>query len=311
MPADVRGSVDRYRPKLLTVAQWANWGDSVVACVEALGPQTPKDGIRLLTMLAAFAADLDRLGKEPPLETHLTLRLIEWHVNERPPGSAATRRSELQRIGRIVNPTHPWPLPRKAFAPGHRYPPYTAVELASLERAADAPRTRARRRIFQVAMALGLGVGLDGRTLFTVFPEHVEPVGALDVIVHGPPPRPPVQVTGRLAVWLREWAADTDAGQPVIGSRGTYNTVVSSLTGDDGETRLQPGRLRSTFVVHLLETARGPVRELLEVVGVESFKALDGYLPYLAPPDPPQRLVGPLNPTNAPTRPEHDRGAAS
>ena len=286
MTEEVRKRVDAYRPLCLSPGEWARWGPSVLEAVFTVSPRTVDEASRTLGLLARFAADAERWGWEPPLAQHLSIRTIDRHIAAFTNGGAQrTRRSVLVSIGRVVNPIERWPMAEKRIGKSARKPPYSEVELRSLHEAAKHQEPRSERRLFQVVLALGLGGGHDGRSIHSITPERIERQSASIVRLDRIGTRPGMRVSGTHGRWLNYWAANTEAGHPIIGPVGTYNSRVHNLFGDDSTTPLKVARVRTTFVVHLLKQRTLSICEIVQLAGLSSATSLDVYRTFLAAPD--------------------------
>ena len=286
MTKEVKQRVDLYQPVCLSRREWAIWGPSVLDIVYEISPETVDQATRIVGLLARFCVDAERWGWDPPLAQHLTVRSIGRHVggfsND---GTRRTRRHSLISIGRVVNPAQRWPPVEPVIGRSSRQPPYSRTELMSLHEGATHWEPISHRRMFQVALALCLGAGLDGRLVHSVTPERVERVGQAHVVVRQSDTRPSMTIKGIHGQWLAYWAANTEPDHPVIGPRGTYNGRLYTLFGSDGKTRMSMSRLRTTFVVHLLTSPSLSQSQILQLSGLKSTSSLDMYREFVTEPD--------------------------
>ncbi len=286
MSEEIERKVIAYQPRCLTEEQWADWGDSILDVVRTLSPTKVGDAQRTLSLLARYARDLDSWGHSPPIGPLFTRRLIERHIrpfgNE---GARRARRSALVAVGRVANPDHPWPNAMQKLGRSSRLPPYTDKELRSLHEAARHQQPRSLRRVFQMHLALMLGLGCDRRNLFSITPEMVVRSGnsRVRVTVDG---RPELEVSGLHGQWIAYWAANTEPGRPVAGPKSVTNGKLHTLVGDDLETRINTARLRTTFVVHLLNQRLLSIPEVLQLTGFKGLTSVDLYALHLDPADP-------------------------
>lgn len=286
MPEDVSRSVNRYTPRCLTEEQWAKWGGTNLDVVRILAPTEVAHVRRMLSNLASFAADLDDWGHSPPIAPLFTVRLIERHSRAiKNVGAQRVRRAWLMSVGRTVNPHHPWPVPMGKYPRERRQPPYAAWELDSLHDAAKHQEPRSLQRLFQMNLALMLGAGCDRQNLYSVTPEMVSSYDTTRVCVsiEG---RPAVDVSGLHGQWIRYWAANTEPGRPLAGPKSVANGKLASLRGDDGETRISTARLRTTFVVHLLDQRMLNLTEFMQLTGFGGLTSVDLYATFLEPAEP-------------------------
>lgn len=282
MTEPVRHKVHSFTPECLTTEEWAAWGPGIIDNVYDVSPETVDQASRTVSLLSRFAADAQRWGWEPPLAEHLTLRSVDRHcsafTNE---GARRTRRSALIAIGRIINPETQWPPVREKMGRSRREPPYDRSELVSLHEGAEHREPRSQRRLFQVGLSLGLAAGLDGRTIHDVTTDQIRRLGPSRVCIDPIGARPVIEVRGLHGKWISYWAANTEPGCPVIGSRSVYNGRLHTLVGDDGTTRMSMARLRTTFIVHLLKQRSLSHNEFLQVAGLNSTSSLDLYREFL------------------------------
>lgn len=284
LPEHVSLRVEKYRPQLLTKDEWRSWGPSIKEVVYTVRPDNPPEASRVVTSLVGFVRSLIGWGFEPPVAQHLLLPRIDRHLaNNTSPGSKRTRRTELIKLGRVLNPEYPWPTKLEAVARSTRKPPYTLVELESLVRAAESQERAVDRRLFQIALALGLH-GHDGRTLPYITRERILHRDG-ECYLSGDDIRPEILISGQLSEWVQHWQERTKPEQPVVGSKGYFNSELSRLRGDDGKTRLRMARLRTTYVVRLLEEPGLLQGEILALAGLTSTSSLDQYRCYAAPID--------------------------
>ena len=277
---DVRRRALSYKPQMMTTDQWADWGDCVVAAVAAGTPKRPDTAKRLLGVLARFALSLDNWGFEPPMAPLYTAVKVERHLREFPTESTRrTHRTELYRIGRLVNPIGEWPIAREKLGRNPRKVPYSQAELRDLLRAASTQATPGRTRTIQIGLALGLGAGMSGREIPGVYGRHIQSHTQMAMLV-GAPGRPDMVIPGRLGHWLASWAEKTDPDRPLM----TLNQVNSMVTrvASVGGTELSLGRLRSTYVVALINRDV-PVRQLLILTGLKTANSLHEYIVHAQP----------------------------
>ena len=90
---------------------------------------------------------------------------VGWATGIAAPGTVATWRSDLRRIGPALARHAPWerPLPPTGAIQPAR--PYSGREARLIRAAVGVQRTARLAEVAQVAVVLGLGAGLDGRWL--------------------------------------------------------------------------------------------------------------------------------------------------
>lgn len=288
MPEHVTRQVEHYAPILLPEEVWSEWRESILGVVYTVRPDRVEDSRRIMSILARFVVDLIAWGMEPPITDHLILGRIERHIAEiKRPGSRRTRRTELIKLGRIFNPAHRWPQASPKIARSTRLPPYSSAEGRSLMRGAEHYFSTVDRQLFQVALALGLN-GHCGRSAPGILRERVF-VRDGYVVIGGDELRPDMAVRGQLAVWLVRWHERTKPEHPIIGPHQRFNSRLSLLRGDDGKTRVQMARLRTTFITRLLLEPGLLQGEILQLAGLRSTSSLDEYRQYV--PETPPELV--------------------
>ena len=197
--------------------------------------------------------------------------------------SWATYRSVLYRVGPQLTKTAPWADRSRRTHKRRVAAPYSPAELAGVRADAIAQPTTGRRRAARALVALGAGVGLDGRWAVRVAGDDVHlRDGVVVVTVHGPVPRDvPV-----LAAWeddVLDLAAEM-GNEFLVGGRSTARNRAGSLarrvTVAPGHPRLSSARLRSTWLVtHLAMGTRLP--ELGRAAGLRGVTVLSDLLPYV------------------------------
>jgi integrase len=202
--------------------------------------------------LAAFG---ERVGLEPRPEVLLHASVIERFVVAGSDGvSAATRRTlrtNLRFLARAVA-AHPPPAP-VALPRERAKRPYTDMEIAGYLALAAAQPTSARRARASALVCLGGGAGLVGSELRHITGRHVVArSGGLLVIVGGRRPRA-VPVLARFHEPLSAAAAFAGTGYLIggrdPGRRNLTDVLSAALCADAGLPRLEPGRLRATWLV--------------------------------------------------------------
>jgi integrase len=202
--------------------------------------------------LAAFG---ERVGLEPRREVLLHASVIERFVVAGSDGvSAATRRTlrtNLRFLARAVA-AHPPPAP-VALPRERAKRPYTDMEIAGYLALAAAQPTPARRARASALVCLGAGAGLVGSELRHITGRHVVArSGGLLVIVGGRRARA-VPVLARFHEPLSAAAAFAGTGYLIggrdPGRRNLTDMLSAALCADAGLPRLEPGRLRATWLV--------------------------------------------------------------
>jgi integrase len=250
--ADAAGAaVAAYAPRWLSPAA-ANVVREVVA---AAAPRTRARAKALLFAAGRLAVFGERLGLELCAGVLLAPATIERFVlegcREVSPATRRTLRTNLRALARATE-RYPEPAP-VALSREHAKPPYSPAEIAGYLRLAAAQPTVARRRRATALVCVGAGAGIIASELRHLHGSDVteHPAGVL------------VRVTGQrarvvplLAGYHRpllEAAAFAGAGlicggrQP--GRRNLSDALCAALSADSSLPRLEPGRLRSTWLL--------------------------------------------------------------
>ena len=259
--------VGGYRPQKLDRSTWVTVKPFVATCAEELaldGGAASLRKIRVLARLAGWA-----LGEGLPLDVEVVLdpdtveRFIASGVDH--DRSQATYRSELRRLGPLLTRHAPWEARPRPVARRQVAPPYTPQELGQLRAFAAAQPTAQRGRAARALLALGAGVGLDGRWLARVRAQDAVPV---------------------LAAWEDEVLdLKATAGEEyLVGgcstARNRAGSLAASLVVPYGCPKFSASRLRSTWLVsHLAMGTRLP--ELARAAGLQGVTVLSDLLEFV------------------------------
>lgn len=241
------------------------------AALTRAAPGTPGRAKALLYAASRLARFGESVGLELEAETLLGEATIERFVlTGCPTVSAATRRTlrtNLRALARALTAHSrpaPTPLPRERAKR-----PYSEVEIAGYLRLAAAQPTEARRMRATALICLGAGAGLVGSDLRQVSGRDVtRRCGGLVVAVGGRRARA-VPVLARFHEPLL--AAAAFAGERCLlgGSdperRNLTDALNAALSRDAGLPRLQPARLRATWLC-----------ECAELIGLQAFMRAAG-----------------------------------
>lgn len=276
-----------YVPIGLSEARWAQVRELVVAQVLRLnvGLETMKRCIRALAYLSSWCVD-EHVALD--VEHVLDPDTVERYCTEGLCGTdaAVSRvRGDLRRLGRTLTATAPWePLPRP-LARTKLPAPYSAAELAVIERDIARQATKLRRTTARAMWLLGLGAGLDGRWNTKVRGTAVSKVGDL-VVVQVPDP------VARLVVLRAGYATDLlelaeAAGEGLLVgvrkvSKNSPSEFAADITLESGRIEFSPARLRSTWLVAHLE-AGTQIPVLLQAAGMRRLGSLGDLLGYVRP----------------------------
>jgi integrase len=222
------------------------------AAVARAAPRRPERAKALLYAAGRLAGFGESVGMGLGAETLLREATIERFIlTGCPTVSAATRRTlrtNLRALARALEGAPPpAPLPRERAKP-----PYPQAALAGYLRLAAAQPTEARRMRATALLCLGAGAGLVGSELRHVRGrEVIERSGGLVVEVSGRRARA-APVLARFGAPLEE--AARFAGDRLIlggrepGRRNVSDALCAALSQDPSLPRLEPGRLRSTWL---------------------------------------------------------------
>ena len=282
----VATTIARYSPKGIEAVA----ADFARAVVLAVAPASPARARALLWACSRLATWGLAVGLEATPEVLLHPSVIERYVAVGTPGrrSSARRsvRTNLRFVARRVVPDlHP-PDPA-SLRRDRAKAPYTPSEVEGFFALAGAQPTKARRHQLTGLLALGLGAGLERGELRGVKGRHVvSRSGGVLVLVDGERARA-VPVIARYQERLLASAAFAGDGFVIGGRSPTRRNVTTDLLGrlSGGEdlARLDPGRLRSTWLAEHLE--RLGMRALFAAAGVRCSQRLGDLAARLPSPD--------------------------
>lgn len=181
-------------------------------------------------------------------------------------GTRATFASRIKAIGREHAPENGWtPKPGQV---GKRPPhqPYTSEEVQRLKARVRSQQTPFRTRLGETALALGLGVGADGRTLRLVRSRDVvEQDGWVEVTLQRPE---------RVVVARAEWSAElVRLARSLPPDAFLVRSRIDNLDrqverGRGDKLELRAVRLRSTYAAALVRDGV-PVHVICHALGIE------------------------------------------
>lgn len=246
----VAGVIAGYRPRSLSAAA-AGFARGVVA---AAAPQTPGRAKALLFAAGRLAAFGESVGLELSPRVVLSEAVIERFVRcgcaGLAPASVRTLRTNLRALARALE-RYPQPA-AIGLARERAKAPYTPAQIAGYLRLAAAQSTEARRMRASALVCLGAGAGVVASEL-----RHLRGCdvacrsGGVIVTIGGSRARS-VPVLERYQEPLVDAAAFAGEGlicggrQP--GRRNVSDALSAALSGDPALPRLEPGRLRSTWL---------------------------------------------------------------
>jgi integrase len=233
--------------------------------VAQAAPRRRERAKALLYAAGRLAAFGESVGLELSAEALLRRSTIERFVLTGCPAvSAATQRTLRTNLRALARAHEAHPSPPAPLARERAKPPYGEAEIDGYLRLAAAQPTEARRKRATALVCLGAGAGLVGTELRHLRGRDVKRrSGGLVVLVSGRRARP-VPVLARFQASLEEAARFAGRGYLLGGGRsGRRNLTAalgSALSADAGLPRLEPGRLRATWLC-----------ECAELVGLRAF----------------------------------------
>lgn len=281
--------IANYKPNSIPVAEWDNViGPLVRACVIKTGVDKRYQVIHALRGTAGLAVWARQQGIPLQPEQLFAVETVDRYVTVGLPHMSAESRRTLRAVIRMVGIANtrnaPWEPRPVALPRNHLQAPYTATDIGWWWEIATTQSTPGRARTAQAVVALGLGVGIITSEHHDVTGENVRRSGeALVVDIPGERAR----TVACQAVWadrLEELAAQ-HRSEPLIGTysrnRNRVNSLIARVERPAGMPTLVPARLRSTWIVGLLN--RGvPIPALMSAVGWTAIPRLDDYMQYLA-----------------------------
>jgi integrase len=247
-PEAVAVVIARYRPRGIS-ASAAGLARELAA---AAAPESAARAKALLFAAGRLAAFGERVGLELSPQVLLSEAVIERFVlvgcGGLSPASVRTLRTNLRALARSLERyPRPVPLPRERAKA-----PYSRAEIEGYLRLAQALSTRRRRMRASALICLGAGAGIIAGELRHVRgTDVVQRSGGVLVLVSGRRARS-VPVLWRYQEPLL--AAAAFAGEQFIvggrepGRRNLTDELCRALSADRSLPRLQPGRLRSTWL---------------------------------------------------------------
>ena len=278
LPKPVQNKITNYSSRLASPEVWERWGEDITQVTVDAFPDTVDAASKVLPLITAFAISLDGWGFAPPLAEHFTPAKVERHSATVPRAQTGrTVRHALTDVGRSVNPRAGWPVKRPPLPQSSRLHPYDRPECRSIMRSATHWSPPWQRQMFQVSVGLGFGAGLDGRSIPLVTGDHLIAHGH-EIVLTSFEHLPDMAIGGVFAKWLSDWKGQLASNdQPILGPATRINNGISQLRGDDNALRIQLARLRTTFVVNLIENDL-PLRQILALSGMKGPSSLDSYI---------------------------------
>jgi integrase len=244
-------AVERYAPPSLS-ERAAALAREVVA---AAAPPTPARAKALLFAAGRLAAFAESVGLELSPAVVLSEPVIERLVlvgcDRLAPASVRTLRTNLRSLARAVE-RYPQPAPT-ALARERAKAPYSEAEIEGYLRLAAALSTKRRRLRASALVCLGAGAGIVAGELRQLRgTDVVARTGGMLVLVGGRRPRSVPVLAGyheRLLAAARFAGENFIVGGRDPGRRNITDALCAALSADSSLPRLQPGRLRSTWLI--------------------------------------------------------------
>jgi hypothetical protein len=241
-------------------------------------PRTRERAKALLYAAGRLAAFGESVGMEPQADTLLREATIErFALTGCPRVSAATRRTLRSNLRALARAHEARPSPQPAPLPRERAKaPYGEAEIDGYLRLAAAQPTEARRMRATALLCLGAGAGLIGAELRHLRGHDVKRrSGGLVVSVSGPRARA-VPVAARYHRPLEAAAAFAGEGYLLGGRepdrRNLSEALNAALSGDPSLPRLEPGRLRATWLCECAESIG--LRAFMDAAGLRCSQRL-------------------------------------
>jgi hypothetical protein len=199
------------------------------------------------------------------------------------PSAKATTRSQLRRLGRALATGAPWEPPPAAFSRTKVAPPYSAAELALIDRDTQRQGTQPLRHAARALVTLGVGAGLDGRWNTRIEVADVRRTrGSVEIRVPAPNARL-VVVRERYADEILALATAVGRG-PLVGRSTNHKNAAARIAAevviDQGRLVLAPKRLRSSWLVSLVE-GRVELPVILEAAGLKGLGPIEDLLAFI------------------------------
>lgn len=290
-------TIARYRPRSLSPAA-AGFAREVVA---RASPGTPARAKALLFAAGKLASFGERVGLELSAGVLLDGAVIERLVLQGCAGaSPATRRTVRTNLRSLARSLERYPQPAPVPLVRERAKqPYTEAQIAGYLRLAAVQSTVARRMRAGALVCLGAGAGIIARELRHLRGSDVAcHAGGVIVTIGGRRARS-VPVLARYHEPLLDAAAF--AGERLLvgglqpGRRNVSDELCHALSTDSSLPRLEPGRLRSTWLVACAE--RIGLGAFMQAAGIRCSQRLGdlaAQLPATSEPELVALLGGPL-----------------
>jgi integrase len=247
---EAAGVIARYAPGGVSAAA-AAFARELVAVAAPTRPARAKALLFAASRLAAFAEEVGLSVERALLCEAVIERFIVVGCAAVSPATRRTLRTNLRALARLIERfPQPSPVP---LARERAKAPYSSAEIDGFLRLAACQSTEARRMRAIALVCLGAGAGIVASELRVLRGSDVAcRAGGVLVIVQGRRARS-VPVLERYHEPLR--SAAQFAGERLIcggrepGRRNICDELCAALSSDRSVPRLEPGRLRSTWLV--------------------------------------------------------------
>ena len=188
--------------------------------------------------------------------------------------------SDVERIGRALNPRAGWSVERPEIGRTKVKAPHTKVEELGFFRTA-----RNSTSIHHLAVVvLGFGCGLDGRWQPRITRHQVE-LRSGAYWVHADEPDRWIPLPDRYFDDMARVLSEVVDDGPLIGGESTNNHRTSRVTeriSKHSQVRLEPARMRSSWFVRHLNN-RTDLQFLLEMAGLKSMTTIWDLMAFVTP----------------------------
>lgn len=288
--AEVTAWLERYEPQFVPPSLWREQlRDFVMPAVGKLAPATPSSAgeiARALTRISTwclsqgFPLTWDQILDPDTVERFVSVGITDDRCR-------GTYRALLRRLGPALTSKAPWEPRPEPLSRRHLAPPYSPKELDGLWQDAQHQSTPARLRAGKALIALGAGVGLDGRWVSRVTADDLIRRGGIVFVRVREPVAREVPVLARWELEVVRLAA-TAGDQFLVGghslSRNRAGFLACKFQVAHGHPPLSAPRLRSTWLVHHL-TVGTRLPELAKAAGLAGVTVLSDLLPNVLPLD--------------------------
>ncbi len=273
-----------------TIAAWSPRRHGEVVCgfartvVAAADPSSPQRARALLFAAGKLAEFACSVGLELDAKSVLHPSVIERFCSLAKAGSTPTRRTLRSNLRHLARHAVANAAPGPASMPRDRAKaPYASRELAGYLALADAQPTMLRRARANALICLGAGAGLIGAELRGVRgSDVVRRSGGVLVLVGGRRPRA-VPVLADYHERLCQAASFLSDRFLVAGrdpnSHNVTNPLIRSLSGGLDLPRLEPARLRSSYLVAMAEAIG--LRAFMDAAGITCSQRLGDLVGHL------------------------------